>query len=182
MMRAMRESGVAKDPDSAARHRQSANRWAGVRDRADEATGHYEAVMATRADWNRIADPTLRQARSADLEDRRRDPWRQREPLRSAEPQAETQGTDEEILTALGLTPDSSESSELPQRAAARAREVQARLDQVAALPEPSEDPDREPSAAWGCEDARQREAVLQPAQPVVRPSARLREPEMEAG
>lgn len=82
----------------------------------------------------------------------------------------------------LGLTPDAAEPSELPQRAAEKARTVQASLDQVAALPEPSEDPDREPGMAWGREDARQREAVMQPAQPAVRPAQRIIEHEMEAG
>ena len=70
--------------------------------------------METRADWNRIAEPTLRMAMAADLEDRRRDPWRQREPLKSMEPEPEIEGTDEEVLAALGLTADAPEISDPP--------------------------------------------------------------------
>ena len=48
------------------------------------------------------------------------------------------------------------------------------RLDQLAAMAEPAEDPDYAPSEAWGREQARQREAVSQPARPLVRPSGRV--------
>ncbi len=98
--------------------------------------------MATRADWNRIVEPTLRVAMAADFEGRRRDPWHQREPLHSAEPDPELQGTDDEILAALGLTADAPEVSDHPARAAAKARELQPRLDEIAAMAEPAEDPD----------------------------------------
>jgi hypothetical protein len=182
MMRARRESGIGADPAAQARHRAAGAQWAAVRDRAAAAAALYESAMETRADWHRIADPTLRVAKAAYLEETRRDPWSRREPLRSMEPEPEIDGTDEEVLAALGLTVDAPEVSDHPERAAAQAREHQARLDELAATPEPSADPDCEPAEAWGREAARQREAVMQPAQPMVRPSQRVLEPEMEAG
>jgi conjugative relaxase-like TrwC/TraI family protein len=181
-MRSMREAGVASDPQSADRHRKNAGRWFTVRDRAAAAVADYEAAMATRADWTRIAGPTLRMAEAAALEEHRSDPWSRREPLRSMEPEPEFAGRDEEVLAALGLTPDSPELSDHPSRAAAAAREHQARLDEIAAMHEPAEDPDRAPAEAWGRETARQRDAVSQPAQPMVRPSERVLEPDFEAG
>jgi len=106
--------------------------------------------METRADWHRIAEATLRTALAADLEDRRRDPWRQREPVKSMEPEPEFEGTDEEVLAALGLTAGAPEISDHPAWAAAAAREHQARLDEIAARPEPAEHPDHAPGEAWG--------------------------------
>jgi conjugative relaxase-like TrwC/TraI family protein len=182
MMRSRLEAGRSSDPGTEAKHHQNAARWASVRDRAAAAVTQYEAAMETRVDWNRIAEPTLRVARAADLEERRRDPWRQRKPLKSMEPDPEMQGTDEDVLAALGLTIDAPEVSDHPARAAARARAHQARLDEVAAMPEPDADPDYAPGEAWGRAAARQREAVSQPARPMVRPAERVLEPDFEAG
>ncbi len=181
-MRSTREAGIAGDRDAAERHWQSAARWFTVRDRAAAAAAEYEAAMETRQDWSRVAEPTLRTAMAADLERRRRDPWRRIEPLKSMEPDPELEGTDAEVLTALGLTVSSPEVGDHPARVAAQAREHQATLDEISSMAEPAEDPDHAPVEAWGRAAARQREAVSQPARPVVRPSGRLLEADFEAG
>jgi hypothetical protein len=106
----------------------------------------------------------------------------QREPLKSMEPEPEFEGTDEEVLAALGLTADAPEISDHPVRAAAAAREHQVRLDEIAAMPEPAEHPDHAPGEAWGRVAVRQHEAVRQPARPMVRPSEHVLEADFEAG
>jgi hypothetical protein len=181
-MRSMRDAGMTIEPETAERHRQNAARWFTVRDRAAAAVADYEDAMATRQRWSRFAEPTLCSAVGAALEEHRREPWRQRAPLKSMEPDPELQGTDDEILSALGLTVDSAEASDHPARAAAKARERQAALDKLANMVEPAEDPDYAPAEAWGREAARQREAVSQPPRPIVRPSERVLEADFEAG
>jgi hypothetical protein len=98
------------------------------------------------------------------------------------EPEPEMKGTDDEVLAALGLTAEAAEISDHPARSAAQAREHQATLDAIAALPQPAADPDYEPGESWGRAAARQREAVNKPARPMVRPSDRVLERDFEAG
>lgn len=141
--------------------------------------------MATRQEWHRIAEPTLRIAQAADLELRHRDPWSRHEPLRSLEPESDLidgrhEPADADILQALGLTPDATDLSDHPQRTADAARHVQARLDELVGLRQPEEDDRIAPNEAWGRQAARQREALTQPARPLVRPAERLAD--IEAG
>ena len=163
--------------------------WGRIEAKAAAAEEQYAEAMAARDAWRQVAGPTLRTAAAADLEDRRRDPWRQREPLRSAEPasgliEGEAEPEDIRILDALGLTPEAESlpGSDHPRRMAEAAREAQARADEIAATREPSEDPDLEPSAPWKDAAARQRQAVTQQPEIQVRPAEQIREPEMEAG
>jgi hypothetical protein len=183
--RSRREATAAADPDTRDKHLANADRWAALRDRAAEASRLYEAAMATRQEWQRITETTLRVAQAADLELRRRDPWARHEPLRSQEPESDlidgyAEPTDADILHALGLTPGAAELSDHPQRTADAARQAQARLEELVTLPQPEEDDMLVPIDACGRQAARQREALTQPARPLVRAAERLAE--MEAG
>jgi AAA domain/TrwC relaxase len=179
--RARREASIATNAGSKEKHLANAARWAALRDRAAEAARLYDEAMATRQDWQRIAGPTLRIAQAADLELRRRDPWARQNPLKSMEPESDLTDDnpdteDADILAVLGLTPEATELSAHPQRAADAAREAQIDLDELSSLPQPEEDHELLPAEAWGLYAARQRQAVRQPSHPVIRPSERLAE------
>ncbi len=183
--RAQREATAAADPGARDKHLGNANRWGALRDRSAEAARLYEEAMATRQEWQRIAEPTLRIAQAADLELRRRDPWTRHEPLASMEPGSDLfdghpEPTDADILEALGLTPDSAELLGPPQRTAEAARQAQVRLDELVTIRQPEEDDQIAPTEAWGRQAARQREALAQPARPLVRTAERLAD--IEAG
>ena len=183
--RARREAGTATDTEVRKKHQANATQWTALRDRAAQAASLYEEAMATRQDWQRIAEPTLRIARAADLELRRRDPGARHEPLKSMEPEADfvdgnPEPNDAEMLDALGLSPEATELSAHPRRTAQAARQAQARLDELATLPQPEEDHEHMPTEAWGQQAAWRREAVRQPARQLVRPFERLAE--LEAG
>ena len=186
--RSAREAQVAADAAVRARHEANAVRWGSLRDRARQASQLYAEAMAVRDDWHRIAEPTLRNGKAADLESRRRDPWARKDALRNAEPDsglADAGASDADRLAAIGLTPDSEVLSDHPQRMAEAARDHQARLDELAWLPEPvagDEDGEIKAAPAWGADALRQREAVTQPAQPMIRPSQRVLEADFEAG
>lgn len=94
----------------------------------------------------------------------------------------EPEATDADVLAALGLTLDAPEVSDHPRRTADASRLKQAELDEISSIPEPHGDPDMIPRDAWGGAEVSQREAVLQPAMPMVRRSERLRMADFEAG
>jgi hypothetical protein len=149
-----------------------------LRDRAAQAASLYEEAMTTRQAWQRIAEPTMRITVAADLEIRRRNPWARHDPLQSMEHEPFIDGdagaSDADILAALGLVPEATELSAHPQRAAEAARQAQVWLYELATLPQPHEDHELQPDQTWGRLAARQRDAVTQPAQPLVRPSEHL--------
>jgi hypothetical protein len=183
--RAQREASIANDAAMKEMHQANAVRWAALRDRAARAASLYEEAMTTRQDWHRIAESTLCIAQAADLELRRRKPWARHDPLKSMEPESDIVGgnpdaSDADILTALGLTPEATELSAHPQRIAEAVRQAQVRLDELSTLAQPEEDHELMQAEAWGRHAAQQRQAVFQPARPLVRPSERLAE--LEAG
>lgn len=183
--RAYREAAVGGGLCTRDKHPAIASRWDALRDRSAEASRLYEDAMATRQEWQRIAEPTLRIAQAADLELRRRDPWSRHEALASIEPESDLiegnpEPTDADILEALGLTPEATQLSGHPQRTADAARQAQARLDELVTLAEPEQDDLIAPTEAWGRQAARQREALTQPARPLVRPAELLAD--LEAG
>src|SRR5262249_53067931 len=79
----------------------------------------------------------------------------------------------------LGLTPDTAES-EIPEpvmRIRDNARIAQAKLHELASLPEQAADMDSlSPGLAWPVAAQRDRDAILQPPRPEVVPSARIAE------
>lgn len=76
----------------------------------------------------------------------------------------------------LGLTPSTAhhEIPGLVLRIRDNAKAAQAKLDELAGLPEPGTDMDNPPGLAWPITQRRDRDAVLQPPQPEVVPSARV--------
>ena len=185
--RSQREAAIAPDTETRTRHLEHAARWAEVRDRAAAAAEHYGMAIGTWQNWRQLAEPTLRAGMAADLEARRRDPWARLEPVRSGEPVSsavagDPEASDADVLTALGLTFELPEASDHPQHLAEAARARQAELDEIASMREPAEDPDLEPGEAWGQAATREREAISQPAAPVLRPSERVLDVEAEAG
>ena len=187
--RAEHEARVTTDKEALERHQGKASLWGRIEAKAQSAEALYGEAMAARQAWDRVTEPTRRMAMAADLESRRRDPWAQRDELRSAEPASdlipdEAEPDDERILALLGLTTatEAEAESDHPQRVAEASRAAQARADEIAATLEPSDDPDMEPSAPWTEAAAAQREAVTQEPAIPVRPVERVPEPELEAG
>lgn len=187
--RAEHEARVSGDKEALDRHQGKSAMWGRIEAKAATAEARYGEAMAARQAWDRATEPTRRMAMAADLESRRRDPWAQRDELRSAEPASdllpdEAEPDDARIHAALGLTPDTEAEAvpDHPERMAEASRAAQARADEIAATLEPSEDPDVEPSAPWTEAAARQREAVTQEPAVPVRPAERVPEPELEAG
>jgi hypothetical protein len=97
-------------------------------------------------------------------------------PHASPQPQHDADAQRQRLL---GLTPGSAES-EIPQRVTRirhHARIAQAKLDELASLPEQAADMDSlSPGLAWPVAAQRDRDAVLQPPRPDVVPSARIAE------
>jgi conjugative relaxase-like TrwC/TraI family protein len=179
--RARREASITTDTATKQQHLANAVRWTALRDRAAEAARLSEEAMATRQDWQRIAEPTLRIAQAADLELRRRDPWARLDLLKSMEPESDLidgdpDARDADLLAALGLTPEATELSAHPQHTADAAREAQVQLDELSSLPQPEEDHELAPTEAWGRQAARPRQAIRQPSRPLVQASERLAE------
>ena len=58
--RARRETTAATSPETKEKHLGNARQWVALRDRAAVAARLYKEAMATRHEWHRIAEPTLR--------------------------------------------------------------------------------------------------------------------------
>jgi hypothetical protein len=127
-------------------------------------------TMGARRDWERATEQSRRLAVAADSELRRRRPGQRFEPLRSAESVV----TDEE-REQLILTPGASsyETPEWIARLAAERRAVRDRLEEWQGVRVPSEDPDYGyEGLAWPAWALRDRDAILQPPKPEMRPAA----------
>jgi conjugative relaxase-like TrwC/TraI family protein len=155
-IRAEEEAHIAKNPAVAARH-------AGIAASARELEAKYRGresllgeVMAERELWDKLTEGGRRHALQADLELRRRYPHRKILPLESAEPQAPDQP-----LAQPGWL------SELEEQRRVFREEAEARQN----VRVPAEDPDWEDQGpAWRVWEA-QRDAILQPPKPEIRPA-----------
>lgn len=126
-----------------------------------ERAAEDEAAMEDRQEWERVTEGSRHLAVTADSELRRRHPEQRLEPLRSAEP----------------------EPADEPPTSAGRAA-FRERLQERQGVMVPAEDPDLEPlGEAWPGLHGRQRDAVLQPPKPDLRPSPQVTErlPDREA-
>jgi hypothetical protein len=125
--------------------------------------------METRREWEHATEATRRQAIAADAELRRRYPGQRLEPLRSAEPMVTGEERGQLILEP------GTETYQMPEwitRLAAERRAVAERLDARKTILVPSEDADYEPlGLAWPTWFERDRDAILQPPKPEMRPS-----------
>jgi conjugative relaxase-like TrwC/TraI family protein len=177
-------------------------------ERHSEAAGQYEAMgrLAAREEehltpahdvwrqWDVMTEPTRRAGKAAALEQQRRNEGKPAEPLKSAEPdpitkhsEAEDQaGRDETTLQALALTPDTDGAvPEAIEDARSFNEGKQDEINERASEKVPDEDPDYEPIGdAWQTLVERERDAVVQPPEPVVPPSEQVadREKQPEAG
>jgi hypothetical protein len=134
----------------------------------------FEAAERDRREWEAITEQPRRLAISADNELRRRHPNEHLGPLRSVEPEPVTEVEQAE----LALAPDKrlSEMGEWIKDRAAQRKAFAEKLAERNGLTIPAEDPDYEDLGpafpALGVE----RDAILQPPKPMIKPSERLRE------
>jgi len=168
-----------------------------------------EPIQETRAAWEQVTEPTLRLAQASDDELHRRGVLADDDRLKSAEPEGikypepteDERVKDEQQeparaerehrrMAALGLTRDGEAGPDVSAqlaRAAEQARELQARIDELRSMREPSEDPDEiDLGRPWAALTGRGREAVIQPPKPEMPAAAPVaeaaRERDLEAG
>jgi hypothetical protein len=167
-IRAAAEASAARgrrDHDAAVRHESNAASAFMVQTRARETETMLAPVQAAWDEWDRQTDASRRQAVAADTELRRRHPDAEISRLRSAEPQ---------------LPAPEEQDISWARLAAERAREARERIADRQSVRIPSEDPDVEADEfAWPDMVRRERDAVLQPPKPDIRPPAAL-DPQQE--
>jgi hypothetical protein len=135
----------------------------------------FEATEKDRREWEAITEQPRRLAISADSELRRRHPEQHLEPLRSAEPEPVTEAEQSE----LALTPDTQlgEIGEWIKDLAAHRKAFAEKLAERNSMTIPAEDPDYEDlGLAFPAFGTSERDAILQPPKPVIKPSARVLE------
>jgi len=170
-IRAEAEARNARNQAVAARHARIAARARALEARHREHERLLSDVMEDRRLWDKLTQGSRRLAVQADSELRRRHPDRKIRPLESAEPKAPDQPADEPGWLA-----------ELNQQRRAFREELEARQSVIV----PNEDPDWEDEGpAWQVWQG-QRDAILQPPKPEMRPAegvleaARERDAELE--
>jgi hypothetical protein len=138
--------------------------------------------MEDRREWEAATEPQRRLAVAADAELRRRNPQMKIEPLRSAEPEELT----DQQRAELDVLPEQEHEYQPPDWMRELVESRKAFSEKIAerqSVMQPHEDPDYEDVGqafpSWEQED---RDAVLQPPKPPMRPSERLAEREAEAG
>ena len=141
------------------------------RDREDV----FAATMADRREWERATEQQRRLAVAADAELRRRYPGQRFEPLRSAEPEPATQDQRDELNLTVGE--QITEMSQWIKDLAVERRAFAGKLAERQSQTIPSEDPDYgdlgQAFPAWPGPD---KDAILQPPKPQIRPSAKVLE------
>jgi hypothetical protein len=189
-VRADAEAHAARDwarEDLAAQHEVLAASYRAMHDAYCEREAVFAATMADRREWDRATGQQRRLAVAADAELRRRHPEQRFEPLRSAEPEPATEAEREELTLTAGE--EITEMGQWVKNLAAERRAFADRLAERQSMTIPSEDPDYgdlgRAFPAWPGPD---KDAILQPPKPEIRPSAKVlqaareRESEPEAG
>jgi len=183
-IRAIAEERIARQRrqiEVAERHAKLSRSHAAMEAFYREQESELEQTMEARREWERATEASRRLAIAADAELRRRHPGERLEPLRSAEPTVT--GGERGLL----FLPPGAEAYQTPEwiaRLAAERRAVRERIDERKAVRVPSEDPDFEPiDEAWTAWAERDRDAVLQPPKPQMRPAPAMlqRVADMEA-
>jgi hypothetical protein len=134
-----------------------------------------EATERDRKEWEAVTEQPRRLAISADNELRRRHPEQHLEPLRSAEPEPVTEAERSE----LALAPDTQlrEISEWIKDLATHRKVFAENLAERTSLTIPAEDPDYDDlGQAFPALSTTERDAILQPPKPVIKPSERVLE------
>jgi AAA domain/TrwC relaxase len=183
-LRSRAEARAATDPGTAGRHTRTAASAEVLQEAYARIEARLEQAMEDRRAWEQITAGPRRLAVAADSELRRRHPGTRIEPLRSAEPRAPEDG---QISTA---QPEAGprQTPEWVTKLAGQRRAFQEKLEQRQNVMLPDEDPDYgflgEAWPVWGA----QRDAILQPPKPEIRPfsgterPAGYEIPEPEAG
>ena len=176
-IRSQAEARVARErghAELAERHAGLARSWAAMESFYREHEGELEQAMDARRDWEQATEASRRLAVAADAELRRRHPEIRLEPLRSAEPVVS-----EEERTQLVLSPGA-ESYQTPEwiaRLAAGRQAVRERLDERKAVLVPAAEPEYGyEGEAWPARVQRDRDAILQPPRPEIRPAPAVAE------
>jgi hypothetical protein len=137
------------------------------------------ATMEDRADWERATRHQRQLAVAADAELRHRHPGQPWPPLRSAEPELDSDAPRQDIEA----------TSRLIEDLAARHREFAVKLADRQSMLIPAEDPDfSDLGPAFPTWTAARKDAILQPPKPEITPSKRIleliadRERDMEPG
>jgi len=171
-IRAIAEERIARQRgqiEVAERHARLSRSYAAMENFYRQHESELEQTMATRREWERATEASRRLAIAADAELRRRHPGGSFEPLRSAEPVVTDDQRDQLVLSP---SADTYEAPEWIAQLAADRRAVRERLDDRKTVRVPSEDPDYESIAeAWPAWVEHDREAVLQPPKPEIRPA-----------
>jgi len=171
-IRAQAEERVARQrglDEVADRHGSLAASYHAMRAFYREQESELAATMEIRRDWERATEPTRRLALAADTELRRRHPAQRLEPLRSAEPEVSDKER-EQLVLEWGA--GDYQTPEWISKLAAERRAVGERLDERKGVRVPSEDPDLEDlGEAWPAWTERDRDAILQPPRPEMRPA-----------
>ncbi len=177
-VRAEAEAGAARKHDD---HQRAAGHdfWAasyqamGRCYRQQEET--FAQTMHDREEWEQATAASRHLAIAATAELRRRHPGQCIEPLRSAEPALASPAEREELALALGT--QIGEMAQRIQVLAAQRKAFREKLEQRQGLMIPREDPDCEClGQAFPPQAAREREAILRPPKPDIRPAAKILE------
>jgi hypothetical protein len=172
VIRAQAEERVARErgqDEIAGRHGVLARSYAAMATFYRRQQHELEQTMETRREWERATEQPRRMAVAADVELRRHHPGQRFEPLRSAEPLVSEEERDQ-LVFAPGA--ESHQTPEWITRLAAERRAVKERLDERRGVRVPSADPDYEDEGeAWPAGAERDRDAILQPPKPEMRPA-----------
>jgi hypothetical protein len=177
-VRADAEAQAASDrgrEQLATQHQVLAASYRAMHDAYRERETVFAATMEDRREWERATEQQRRLAVAADAEMRRRHPEQRLEPLRSAEPETTTQEQREELTLTAGE--QIRETSQWIKDLAAERRAFADRLAERQSLRIPSQDPDYDDLGqafpAWPGQD---KDAILQPPKPQIRPSGNVLE------
>jgi AAA domain/TrwC relaxase len=183
-----RAAAARGDQEQAALHEQRATSARVLNSAYRDLEARFADAAEARAEWEQATEHTRHLALTADTEYRRRYPEADLEPLHSAEPPPVTEEQQAE------LTPDLDEPDyQTPAWVAdlaAQAEAVRERVAQRVTERVPDEDHEwQDEGLAWPRLVAAERDAVLQPPQPEIRPAAAVAEraqalerAELEAG
>jgi len=173
--RAGHAARTATDPETRARHQNLATTWHAMHDQATTLAGQLAEAQETRRQWAALTEPTRRMALAADLELRRRHP-------------------DTRLAPLTGTAGISAEAAGHVARIVGNARRAREQIDYLRTQPEYSEHNDAIClGPAWNTQSRPERDTIIQPPQPELRPSVAVAErsrdrraaaepPELEAG
>ena len=174
-VRAQAEERVARErgeENRAARHGLLSRSYTAMSAFYQDKQAELEDTMQARREWEKNTESTRRHALATDSEYRRRHPDQKLEPLRSAEPVV-TDEEHEQLMLIAGA--QEYQTPEWIRRLAEERLAVRERLDERKGVRVPHEDPDyQDEGEAWPAWAERDRDAILQPPKPEMRPAPEL--------